>query len=147
MRIRQATPDDEAEVTDLLRRFMEFEKTDLLSDEEYRKVFLTVLGQPERTRFIVAETDEGLAGLMTIVIGYSTWKGKTFLTIDDVYVKPEMRKQGAATALLEYAFSLAKDLDCARVDLLTEVDNYRAQALYKKLGFEPVPRIPFTRPV
>lgn len=126
---------------------MTFEKTELLSDEDYRKMFRAVLAQPERTRFIVAEADGGLAGVMTIVIGYSTWKGKTFLTIDDVFVRQTMRSRGVATALLEYAFSLAKDLGCVRVDLLTEVDNYPAQALYKKLGFTPVARIPFTKPM
>lgn len=140
-----ATPDDEGQVIGLLKDFMVFEKEALLSAEEYRQVFRTVIARPENTRFIVAETDAGLAGMATMIIGYSTWRGRRVVTIEDVYVRPDMRNRGIATALLTHIFLLAKDMDCARVDLVTETENGPARELYKKLGFTPVARIPFTR--
>lgn len=144
MQLRIATPGDEAEIISLLREFMAFEKVDLLTDDEFGKVFRTVMAMPERMQFLVAETDE-IVGMLTVLWGYSTWKGKPVASLEDVYVRPEMRSQGVATALLAHAFELAKEKGCARVDLVTETENYPAQALYKKAGFELVPRIPFTK--
>lgn len=106
-----------------------------------------IIGHPARALFVVAESDGELIGMLTMVFGFSTWMGKTVVTVEDVYVRQDMRGLGIATALLDHAFKLAKDMGCARVDLVTEIDNYPAQELYKKAGFLPVPRIPFTRPV
>lgn len=144
MQVRIATQDDEAEIIRLLREFMEFEKVDLLTDEEFRSVFRTVMAMPERMQFLVAETDR-IVGMLTVLWGYSTWKGKPVATLEDVYVRPDMRGCGVATALLAHAFGLAKEKGCARIDLVTETENYPAQALYTKAGFELVPRIPFTK--
>jgi len=143
MQVRIARQGDKAEVICLLKEFMTLEKADLLSDEEYGEVFRTVMGRPDRMQFIVAETDQ-IVGMLSVIHGYSTWKGKPIVTIEDLYVRPVSREKGVATALLNFAFGQAKETGCDRVDLVTETDNYPAQELYKKAGFEQVPRIPFT---
>lgn len=99
----------------------------------------------ERMIFIVAEMDNGLAGMLTLIWGFSTWKGKPVAMIEDMYVRPNLRGNGVAIALLARACELAKSRDCVRVDLVTETENYPAQSLYKKAGFEQLPRIPFTK--
>jgi ribosomal protein S18 acetylase RimI-like enzyme len=144
MRVRIAATDDEDEIIGLLKEFMAFEKVDLLSDEEFLSMVRTVMAMPERMQFLVAETDH-IVGMLTIIHGYSTWKGKPIVTIEDVYVRTDVRGNGVASALLAYAFELAKEKGCDRVDLVSETENYPAQALYTKAGFELVPRIPFTK--
>jgi len=126
---------------------MVFEKADLLTDSEFKDMFMTVLGQPDKTMFLIAESEGNAVGMTTMVFRFSTWQGKPIVTIDDVYVRQEARHRGVAMALLEYAFGVAKGRGCARVDLITEIDNHPAQELYKKMGFTLVPRIPFTRPL
>ncbi len=147
MQVRVATSDDESQIINMLKEFMVFEKADLLTDSEFKNMFKTVLSQPESTMFLIAETEGKAVGMTTMVFRFSTWQGKTVVTIDDVYVRQEARHCGVAIALLNYAFSVAKDRGCPRVDLITEIDNYPAQELYKKMGFTLVPRIPFTRPL
>jgi ribosomal protein S18 acetylase RimI-like enzyme len=147
MQVRVATSDDESRIIDMLREFMLFEKADLLTDSEFKDMFKTVIGQPDKILFLIAETESRAVGMTTMVFRYSTWQGKPVVTIDDVYVREEARHRGVAIALLSYAFEVAKGRGCARVDLITEIDNYPAQELYKKMGFTPVPRIPFTRPL
>jgi ribosomal protein S18 acetylase RimI-like enzyme len=147
MQVRVATSDDESQIIDMLREFMLFEKADLLTDSEFKDMFKTVIGQPDKILFLIAETEERTVGMTTMVFRYSTWQGKPVVTIDDVYVREESRHRGVAIALLSYAFEVAKGRGCARVDLITEIDNYPAQELYKKMGFTLVPRIPFTRPL
>jgi len=147
MKVRVATPDDESQIIDMLKEFMVFEKADLLTDSQFKDMFRTVIGQPENTMFLIAERDGKAVGMTTMVFRFSTWQGKPVVTIDDVYVREEARHCGIAVALLNYAFEVAKGRGCARVDLITEIDNYPAQELYKKMGFTLVPRIPFTRPL
>lgn len=48
---------------------------------------------------------------------------------------PNYRKQGVGEALIRSVFKLAKETDCVRVDLGTEITNTTAQKLYEKLGF------------
>ncbi len=55
MQVRVATSDDESQIIDMLREFMVFEKADLLTDIEFKDMFRTVLAQPERTMFLIAE--------------------------------------------------------------------------------------------
>ncbi len=147
MQVRVATSEDESQIIDMLKEFMVFEKADLLTDGEFKDMFSTVIGQPDKIIFLIAESEGKAVGMTTMVFRFSTWQGKTIVTIDDVYVRPEVRHCGVAIALLNYAFTLAKDRGCPRVDLITEIDNYPAQELYKKMGFTLVPRIPFTKPL
>jgi ribosomal protein S18 acetylase RimI-like enzyme len=147
LQVRLVTSGDESQIIEMLREFMVFEKADLLTDSEFKDMFKTVIGQPDKTLFLIAETEGRAVGMTTMVFRFSTWQGKPIVTIDDVYVREESRHCGVAVALLNFAFEVAKGRGCARVDLITEIDNYPAQELYKKMGFTLVPRIPFTRPL
>lgn len=147
MQVRVAGADDESQIIDMLKEFMVFEKEDLLTDHEFKSMFKAVMDNPANILFIIAESDGKAAGMATLIFRLSTWQGKTVVTLEDIYVRPEARQCGVATALIEYAFKLAKDRGCPRVDLITEIDNYPAQELYKKMGFTLVPRIPFTKPL
>ena len=132
-------------VISLLKQFMVFENADLLTDIQYRSMFQTVIRNPHKTLFVVAQKNDQLVGMLTMVFGFSTWKGKDYVIIDDVFVLPNHRLMGIATNLFNKAFKIAEERNCARVDLVTETDNYMAKNLYNKLGFECLPRIPFTK--
>ncbi len=52
-----------------------------------------------------------------------------------VAVKPDMRGKHAAEKLMKYALEDMKKLGATRVILTTRTENYRAQTLYKRIGF------------
>jgi GNAT superfamily N-acetyltransferase len=54
-----------------------------------------------------------------------------------LYVHPEHRRQGIATALLEIAHQWAKAQGYSQVSLQVFSSNHAAQVLYQKLGYEP----------
>jgi ribosomal protein S18 acetylase RimI-like enzyme len=58
-----------------------------------------------------------------------------FLFIDEVYVFPAHRRQGAARALLERVSQLAYELGLAGVRLLVRPQNGAARRLYQAAGF------------
>lgn len=58
------------------------------------------------------------------------------LHINEVYVRPENRREGLGTALLDHAEEWGDQQGCARVTLTVDAPNDGAQALYRERGFE-----------
>jgi GNAT superfamily N-acetyltransferase len=56
--------------------------------------------------------------------------------LNDLFVRPDARRQGAAQALLDRAAIFARDDGAARLTLSTAVDNLPAQARYAKSGWQ-----------
>ncbi|MFM7470130.1 MAG: GNAT family N-acetyltransferase [Nodosilinea sp.] len=54
-----------------------------------------------------------------------------------LYVSPHHRRRGLATALLQVAHSWAKDQGYSQISLQVWTNNQPAQALYRKLGYQP----------
>jgi ribosomal protein S18 acetylase RimI-like enzyme len=67
----------------------------------------------------------------------STAEGGRVAGLEDCVVHPEHRRKGIGEKLLRYVLEHAKAEGALRVVLLTDGDNTRAQALYRKLGFAP----------
>jgi ribosomal protein S18 acetylase RimI-like enzyme len=61
--------------------------------------------------------------------------------IKDVVVDRSLRGRGLGAALVTLALLACKQIDAPFVDLKTDVDNTKAQSLYRRLGFEIVERI------
>lgn len=61
--------------------------------------------------------------------------------IKDLVVDPAWRRHGLGAALLTLALAAYAARGAAFIDLKTDVDNLRAQALYLKLGFVIVERV------
>jgi ribosomal protein S18 acetylase RimI-like enzyme len=57
-------------------------------------------------------------------------------------VRPDHRKQGIGAKLLEYVIAQARAEGLVRITLLTDMQNERAQVLYRKLGFVGSPMKP-----
>ena len=88
---------------------------------------------------LIARSDGTCAGFIAMNWGFSTTKGKLILRIQDLYVSPEWRRQGVATALLARAAAAASEHDANRLQLETDTDNAPARTLYEGLGFEHFP--------
>lgn len=56
--------------------------------------------------------------------------------IDSVYVKPESRNLGIATALIKDSIQAAKKLGLGTITLAVAPENHNAQQLYSSLGFK-----------
>jgi ribosomal protein S18 acetylase RimI-like enzyme len=80
----------------------------------------------------VAAADGKVAGLC------HCWTGAF---IKDVVVDRTVRGRGVGGALVTMALLACKAIDAPYVDLKTDVDNFKAQSLYKSLGFGIVERV------
>lgn len=83
---------------------------------------------------LLAQTDSGeLAGYVLYWDTFHTWSGKS-IYIEDLFVKPQYRKQGVAQLLMNEVITIAKTNNCKNVTWHVLDWNANAISLYKKLG-------------
>ncbi|NNU80547.1 GNAT family N-acetyltransferase [Halovulum dunhuangense] len=67
------------------------------------------------------------------------------LYIEELGVATALRRQGIATALMQAAVTLARNLGCAEIWLATEADNHAARAFYATQGLSGQQVVMFSR--
>lgn len=92
---------------------------------------LTVAGELE---CFVAECDGEVVGLAHIRAFARPLEGDTAGFLDDLFVDPHRRGNGAGAALLEHLRSLAAERDWGVVTWITGADNHTARRLYDALA-------------
>lgn len=92
------------------------------------------LAHPDRVRFAVAQRDNELVGTASIQDHYSTWQAAPYGSIEDVYVMPDAREQGVATALLALLADEAKKRGYCRLELQVQEENDTAWKFYESRG-------------
>ena len=127
--IRTAHVADFPAIHALLREFSVFQKT----PEKMHITLEEMIAQQDIFRCLVAEEGETIVGFATFFFSYYSWTGKA-LYLDDLYVQPAFRGQGAGRQLLEAVIGLARDARCTKVRWQVSRWNDPAIALYRKIG-------------
>lgn len=76
------------------------------------------------------------AGFTQLYPGYSSGRAICYWILNDLYVEKECRRQGIGEALIKTSFEFAKATGRKFLELSTATDNFMAQRLYEKIGFE-----------
>ncbi|MCE9925420.1 GNAT family N-acetyltransferase [Aeromonas media] len=88
-------------------------------------------------RILVAEVEGQLAATCQLgVIPTLTNGGRPFAIIEHVVTASAFRRQGLSQRVLAQALTLAWELDCYKVMLLSGEGREGAHRLYEKLGFK-----------
>ena len=135
MEIRSAVEGDVPALTPLMRGYCEFYKAnppDAGLQEMARALIATSDGEG---MLLVAEDDAGqVIGFAAVGWKWSSLRGARIAVLEDLFVAPEARGQGAADALIEESASRARENGAPVMTWLTAPDNHRAQAVYNRLG-------------
>lgn len=133
--IRLATIRDIDTLTELLDGYRQFYQQP--SDLQAAHDFLHQRMGCGDSFILVSENSEGvLTGFVQLFPGVSTVGLNARWTLNDLFVLPECRDKGTGRALMEAATQLARDHGVARLILMTQVENERAQHLYESLGWQ-----------
>src|SRR5580698_4883824 len=86
----------------------------------------------------VAEDSSGVIGMATCSERAITgWNGPVIF-LQDLFVEPQCRQHGVASALMARVAALARDIGSPIVELTVRADN-PAQNFYVRTGFQPLP--------
>jgi ribosomal protein S18 acetylase RimI-like enzyme len=83
----------------------------------------------------LAETPEGTAGLAQFYPSFTSVGAARLWILNDLFVNPDCRGRGVASALLEAVAAYSRQTGAARLSLSTAVTNHKAQALYERHGW------------
>ena len=133
--VRAAVLDDLDALSVLLDDYRQFYQQE--SDLNGARYFLSQRFGLGDSFILVSEDMEGnVSGFVQLYPGLSTVGLNARWTLNDLYVSPESRGQGAGRALMGAATALAREHGVARLVLMTQVENERAQRLYESLGWQ-----------
>jgi ribosomal protein S18 acetylase RimI-like enzyme len=135
MELGVAVPGDVPQLVELLGILFTQEHELSPEPEKQRRALELILADPSRARIYVARQGGKAIAMAALHFSTSTAEGGKVAGLEDCVVHPEHRRKGIGKALLEYVIAQARAEGVLRVMLLTDGDNTRAQALYRKLGF------------
>lgn len=92
---------------------------------------------------LIAKVDHQLAGVM--LYGNHQVNGEELGWIGGMGVHPDYRRAGVAITLIEEAIKKSKELGVNRLLLEVIKGNDRAEALYRRLGFQEVNQVSFSK--
>ncbi len=144
--IRRATPDDLEPVVDLLaaqlaEHDIPIDRPDLAFAAE------GLLRVPERGAVLAAVRDGEIVGVAALSYTWTLERGGACAWLDELYVAPPLREHGIGNQLLGRVIAAAGDEGCRTVELEVETSHARAEHLYHRHGFHPLPRRRWSRPL
>ena len=106
------------------------------SDIARARTFLQARLANNESVIFVAYADGAAVGFTQLYPKYSSARTEKNWILNDLYVEESVRKHGVGEELIRAAIAFAKHDGAVSVHLSTQVDNLRAQRLYKKIGFQ-----------
>jgi GNAT superfamily N-acetyltransferase len=98
----------------------------------------TLFGKRPAAEVLIAYVGDEPAGFALFFHNYSTWLGKRGIYLEDLFVRPAVRKHGVGFALLRALARIALDRDCGRLDWSVLTWNELAISFYKQIGARPM---------
>lgn len=134
MEIYQATIEDLEGVSELFNSYrMFYEQT---SNVEGAKAYIKERLENRDSVVFVAKDNQDYIGFTQLYPTFSSVSMKRVWILNDLYVDAEARKQGIGEMLLHKAKDYAIATGAKGISLSTALDNYSAQSLYEKNGYE-----------
>jgi len=135
IRIREAAIEDAGEAAAAFDEYRMFygQPSDLAGAEKFLR---ERLGGQDSVFFAAVDESSGrIAGFTQLYPTFSSLSMQRAWILNDLYVRPDYRRQGVAQALLDRAVAFAASTGAKRLELATAIDNANAQRLYEKNGF------------
>jgi len=110
--------------------------------EKQRSALQAILADPAKGRIFFARDGREVVAMASLLYTISTAEGGKAALFEDLVTAPEHRKRGIGEALLKHVVAEARAEGVLRITLLTDMQNERAQAMYRRVGFVGSPMKP-----
>ena len=83
-----------------------------------------------------ASSSHAILGFVNLYPSFSTLLLSRIVILNDLYIRPDVRRQGIATKLLKQARSYAESIGAQRLELQVLKDDAGVHRLYRSNGYE-----------
>lgn len=142
IRFEVAKSADLPRLVELLGILFESEAEFSADAEKQRSALQALLADPAKGRIFVAREGRQVLAMASLLYTISTAEGGKAALFEDLVTAPEHRKRGIGEALLKHVVAEARSEGVLRITLLTDMQNERAQAMYRRVGFVGSPMKP-----
>ena len=133
----QIKPGTEADVPIILSFIKALARYEKLSDEVVateQSLKTSLFGDTSVAEVILGYVDNTPVSFALFFHNYSTFLGQPGIYIEDLFVLPEMRRQGIGHQMFAYVANLARERGCGRLEWSVLDWNQPAKNLYQSLG-------------
>ena len=135
--IRAASESDTAVIAEFNLLMAKETEDKTLSVERVRDGVKSILSDPSKGVYLLAEENAQIVGQLMITYEWSDWRNGNFWWIQSVYVRRPDRGKGVFRSLFEHVKRLAKGRkDVCGLRLYVEQHNKKARRTYEKLGMK-----------
>jgi GNAT superfamily N-acetyltransferase len=118
----------------MIRALAEYEKLAHLCIATDADLDGALFGPRPAAEVLIARKDSEPAGFALFFHNFSTFLGRRGLWLEDLFVRPEFRRQGCAQALLRTLAQVAVERGCGRFEWAVLDWNTSAIEFYRALG-------------
>lgn len=136
IRIRPAVASDSEAMLKFISGLAMEEKAADEVEADSRQIEKTMFTEDATSHAVICEKDGVPIGFAVYFFNYSTWQGKNGIYIEDLYILPPYRNNGAGKKILKYICDLALEKDCGRVEWSVLDWNAPAIGFYEAIGAE-----------
>ncbi len=135
MEIDSATESDLPALLPLLRGYCDFYGASPSDDGLTAMARALIAARDADGMLLVARDGDGVAiGFATVGWKWSSLRAARIAVMEDLFLAPEARGQGAGDALIQACADRAREHGAPVLSWTTALDNHRAQAVYERVG-------------
>jgi GNAT superfamily N-acetyltransferase len=134
VRISRATERDVPLILQLIRELAEYERAPTEAVATVEALNAALFAEPPAAEVLLAHFDGEPAGFAFFFYNFSTWTGKRGIYLEDIFVRPAMRRHGIGRLLFKEIAAIAVGRDCPRLEWSVLNWNELAINFYRKIG-------------
>lgn len=135
--IRNASRDDTALILHFIRELAIYERAEDQVEATPETLAASLFGPGSPSRALICEQDGQAVGFAVYFFNYSTWQARKGLYLEDLFVSPAARGQGAGKRLLQHLAGIAVAEGCGRFEWSVLDWNQPAIDFYQSIGARP----------
>lgn len=136
--IRPATIDDVPLILQFIKDLAEYEKLSDMVVATEELLLETLFGERTVAEVVIGYEGKQPAAFALFFHNYSTFLGRPGIYLEDLFVKPEFRRNGYGKRMLSHLAAIAVERNCGRLEWSVLDWNQPAIDFYTSLGAMPM---------